>query len=317
MGSKHLWASGAPRVCALTFRTITSHFSFWMARQAVDKNNISPRPDYCQLNQRYTSCCMDPPYNGNEQLGPYLQYISRHEQTRHDCPMCRGQYRWKGKKNRLRITRGAGELVLAAPHSPWLMMVAMWLQSSVVTCPDIMRVANLLDMALWSTGSYRRADGEEGRHCPRSQCHMLRIWGDRLLTAAWSPCIHYSLQHSVLHCRQGWNFNAENTEGVAFRGYQAGWGRRVLLRQSEAVELFIAALYEQPSSSSMAQAHYNKIMYTRKQIRINMSLPPTDLIIYPHLKRVHFQMLRCKAAHQLGSLGVSISQNMAGRSKME
>ena len=103
----------------------------------------------------------------------------------------------------------------------------------------------------------------------------------------------------------------------AFRGYQAGWGRRVLLRQSEAVELFIAALYEQHSSSSMAQAHYNKIMYTRKQIRINMSLPPTDLIIYPHLKRDHFQMLLCKAAHQLGSLGVSISQNMAGRSKME
>ena len=37
------------------------------------------------------------------------------------------------------------------------------------------RVASLLDMALWSTGSYRRADGDEGRYCPRSQCHMLRI----------------------------------------------------------------------------------------------------------------------------------------------
>ena len=85
--------------------------------------------------------------------------------------------RWKGKKNRLRITRGAGDLVLAAPHSPWLMMVAMWLQSSVVTCPDIIRVASLLDMAMWSTGSYRSADGEEGRYCPISQWHMLRIWG--------------------------------------------------------------------------------------------------------------------------------------------
>ena len=48
----------------------------------------------------------------------------------------------------------------------------------------------------------------------------------------------------------------------AFRGYQAGCGRRVFLRQSEAVELFIAALYEQPSSRSMAQAQYTKIMYT-------------------------------------------------------
>ena len=46
-----------------------------------------------------------------------------------------------------------------------------------------------------------------------------------------------------------------------------------------AVELFIAALYEQPPSSSMAQAHYNKIMYARTQMRIIMSLPPTDLII--------------------------------------
>ena len=37
------------------------------------------------------------------------------------------------------------------------------------------RVASLLDMALWYTGSYRRADGEEGRYCPRSQCNMLII----------------------------------------------------------------------------------------------------------------------------------------------
>ena len=101
----------------------------------------------------------------------------------------------------------------------------------------------------------------------------------------------------------------------AFRGYQAGCGRRVFLRQSEAVELFIAALYEQPSSRSMAQAQYTKSMYTRKQIRISMSLLPTDLIICLHLKRVHFQMFL--AEDQLGSLGVSISQNMAGRSKME
>ena len=101
----------------------------------------------------------------------------------------------------------------------------------------------------------------------------------------------------------------------ASRGYQAGCGRRVFLRQSEAVELFIAALYEQPSSRSMAQAQYTKIMYTRKQIRISMSLLPTDLIICLHLKRVHFQMFL--AEDQLGSLGVSISQNMAGRSNME
>ena len=101
----------------------------------------------------------------------------------------------------------------------------------------------------------------------------------------------------------------------AFRGYQAGCGRRVFLRQSEAVELFIAALYEQPSSRSMAQAQFTKIMYTRKQIRISMSLLPTDLIICLHLKGVHFQMFL--AEDQLGSLGVSISQNMAGRSKME
>ena len=62
----------------------------------------------------------------------------------------------------------------------------------------------------------------------------------------------------------------------------------------------------------MAQAHYNKIMYTRKQMRIIMSLPPTDLIIYLHLKRVYFQMSMCKAAYQLGSLGVSISQIWLG-----
>ena len=36
---------------------------------------------------------MDPPHNCNEQLGIYLQYISRHEQMRHDCPMFGGQDR--------------------------------------------------------------------------------------------------------------------------------------------------------------------------------------------------------------------------------
>ena len=100
-------------------------------------------------------------------------------------------------------------------------MVAMLLVISGDMSRHI-RVASLLDMALWSTGSYRSADGDEGRYCPRSQCHMLRIGGDRLLTAAWSPCIHYSLQHSVLHCRQGYNFNAENTEGVGFPGLSGG-----------------------------------------------------------------------------------------------
>ena len=46
--------------------------------------------------------------------------------------------------------------------------------------------------------------------------------GHRLLTAAWSPCIHYSLRHSVMHCRQGYNVNAENTEG--FPGLSDGLG---------------------------------------------------------------------------------------------
>ena len=185
----------------------------------------------------------------------------------------------------------------------------------MVTCPDIFV---LLVYLTWRCGLQGRIalqmemrDGivlEVNATCSE-------IEGHRLLTAAWSPCIHYSLQHSVLHCRQGYNFNAENTEGVGFRGYQAVCGRRVFLRQSEAVELFIAALYEQPSSRSMAQAQYTKIMYTRMQIRISMSLLPTDLVICLHLKRVHFQMFL--AEDQLGSLGVSISQNMAGRSKME
>ena len=40
---------------------------------------------------------------------------------------------------------------------------------------------------------------------------------------------------------------------------------------------------------------------------IILSQPPTDLIIYIHLKRAHFQMLLCKAADQFVYLGVSIS----------
>ena len=42
------------------------------------------------------------------------------------------------------------------------MMVAMLLVISGDMSRHI-RVASLLDMALWSTGSYRRADGDEGQ----------------------------------------------------------------------------------------------------------------------------------------------------------
>ena len=74
------------------------------------------------------------------------------------------------------------------------------------------RVASLLDMALWSTGSYRRANGDEGRYCPRSQCHMLRIWGapfahsclepmHPLLTATQCPTLSARVQ---LQCWKHW-----------------------------------------------------------------------------------------------------------------
>ena len=48
---------------------------------------------------------------------------------------------------------------------------------------------------------------------------MRRMWGHHMLTAAFEPkhTIH-PLRHSVLHCRQGQNVNAENTEGVGFPG---------------------------------------------------------------------------------------------------
>ena len=60
-------------------------------------------------------------------------------------------------------------------------------------------------------------------------------------------------------------------------------------------------------ASSMTQARYN--VYTRKQgkpMRI-MSLPPTDLNLFLHVKRAHLQMLLWKAADQLGPPDVSIT----------
>ena len=68
----------------------------------------------------------------------------------------------------------------------------------------------------------------------------------------------------------------------AFRGYSTGWGRRVCLRQSGAVH---RGAVGQPSRSSMAQAI--------------MPLPPTNLIISLHLKRVQFKILVWKAANQI------------------
>ena len=61
---------------------------------------------------------------------------------------------------------------------------------------------------------------------------------------------------------------------------------------------------------SMAQARYNT--YTCLQLRI-MSLPQTDLNIFLHVKRVHFQLLLWEAADQLRLRGFHL-RNMAGRS---
>ena len=111
---------------------------------------------------------------------------------------------------------------MAASHPPWLMMVAMLLYSSVVTCPDIFV---LLVYLTWRCGLQGRIAVQMEMRVGivlevNATCSEFE--GHRLLTAAWSPCIHYSLQHSVIHCRQGYKFNAENTEGVGFPGLSGG-----------------------------------------------------------------------------------------------
>ena len=70
---------------------------------------------------------------------------------------------------------------------------------------------------------------------------------------------------------------------------------------------FFAALYGQPTGTSMTQARYN--LYTCKQakpLRI-MLLPPTDTNLYLHVRRAHLQMLLWKAADQQGPRDVYIA----------
>ena len=113
-----------------------------------------------------------------------------------------------------------------------------------------------------------------------------------------------SLRHSVLHTvGKGKTPMPKTLKEWAFQGYSTGWGGWCI---SGSREQLIAALYGQPSSSSMGQARYNLYRPTPKQMHI-MSLPPMDLIICLHLKRVHFQILLWKTADKLGHLDVSIS----------
>ena len=142
---------------------------------------------------------MDPPHNCNEQLGPYLQYISRHEQMRHDCPKFGGQYRWKGKKNHERSRRaGFGCITSTLADDGCHVVIGLVLSDDM---SRHIRVASLLDMVLWSTGSSRHPDGEEGRYCPRSQCHMLRIGGAPAICAAlhsWRKGTIRGMKHSTI-----------------------------------------------------------------------------------------------------------------------
>lgn len=71
---------------------------------------------------------------------------------------------------------------------------------------------------------------------------------------------------------------------------------------------FFSALYGQPSGTSMMQARHD--MYTRKQgkpLQI-MSLPPTDINLYMHVRRAHLQVMLWKAADQQDPPDVSIFQ---------
>ena len=101
--------------------------------------------------------------------------------------------------NRLRIMRGADELVLPSPHSPWLMTVVMLLRASVMTWTY---------SCCWSTGHgaviYRVVSPSRWRDevgpCTRRQCHMCTFWGAPFANSCFETMHPIpSLRHSVLH----------------------------------------------------------------------------------------------------------------------
>ena len=69
---------------------------------------------------------------------------------------------------------------------PYIMMcIVGWAGSSLVL------------VLFLSTVSSRHPEGEVGRYCPKRQCHMHILEGQRLLTDAWSPSIHWLRQSSL------------------------------------------------------------------------------------------------------------------------
>ena len=89
-----------------------------------------------------------------------------------------------------------------------------------------------------------------------------------------------------------------------------------VLEEEGASHPIFVALYGQPSGSSMTQARYN--LYTRKQGKPMhiMSLPPTDLNLFLHVKRAQLQMLKYYGRQPTSwVLRTFPSQNMAGRYK--
>ena len=94
---------------------------------------------------------------------------------------------------------------------------------------------------------------------------------------------------------------SEDTEGRQFSGLfdVLGEGYATHADHMAVGQQFFAALYGQPTGTSMTQARYK--LYTRKQGKplSIMLLPPTDTNIYLHVQHAHLQMLLCEAAdHQ-------------------
>ena len=153
-----------------------------------------------------------------------------------------------------------------------------------------------------STVSSRHPEGEVGRYCPKRQCHMHILEGQRLLTYAWSPSIHW-LRQSSLPFPQGYDSNAENSEGarlarVVWRARE--WGCFVVLEQ------FLSALYRQPATIYMLTSRGTDAH--RVTASDGFQIPPPTL---------NMLTCRCYCGRQPVSwvLQTFPSQNMAGRSK--
>ena len=203
MGSKQLWAKGAPQILSMW------HWLLGQYRPSSPSARRYDPVDHSAMSSRLaTRICLD---MSSRRTITTWQPSSARVDVMQPTPAHR-HLSWSLADSSYLFTYlgpQTSDNNVATVHGHWYTVGrGLAVRCSCVVDPYIMMCivgwagSSLVLVLFLSTVSSRHPEGEVGRYYRKRQCHMHILEGQRLLTDAWSPSIHW-LRQSALPFPQG------------------------------------------------------------------------------------------------------------------